>query len=96
VTCSEHDPFERLPPYPVGPVFSSHEALADLRARHAGVADYDRALAAAESNLAGAIRFSEQQSDWAVRAAGVTQRNAIRRNATARCLDAYRARGLIL
>lgn len=39
--------------------------------------------------------YSREQAVWAVRAAGVVQRNAIQRDTTATCLDAYRARGII-
>lgn len=40
--------------------------------------------------------YSDLQSEWAVDVAGITQRNGIKRNATAACLDDYRRRGVIL
>lgn len=45
--------------------------------------------------LESAEQYSTEQSAWAIQAAGVTKRNAIKRNATADCLDAYRSRGII-
>lgn len=40
--------------------------------------------------------YSAAQSEWAVEAAGVAERNGLKRRATADCLDAYRRRGVIL
>lgn len=40
--------------------------------------------------------YSRAQSLWAIAAAGVVQRNRLKRTATADCLDAYRKRGVIL
>lgn len=40
--------------------------------------------------------YSSAQSVWAATAAGIFQRNAIKRRATATCLDDLRSRGLIL
>ncbi len=40
--------------------------------------------------------YSSEQSLWGIQAAGVFERDAIRRNATSDCLDVLRARGIIL
>lgn len=40
--------------------------------------------------------YSSEQSLWGIQAAGVFERNAIKRNTTSDCLDALRARGIIL
>ncbi|WP_327480449.1 hypothetical protein [Frateuria sp.] len=40
--------------------------------------------------------YSHAQSLWAIEVAGITERNALKRRATADCLDAYRRRGVIL
>ena len=69
VSCREHEPFERLPAYPVGPITYSDKST---------------------------LAYSSAQSVWAAEIAGITKRNTIKRNATATCLDALRARGLIL
>jgi len=39
--------------------------------------------------------YSAAQSLWAIGAAGVAQRNAIKRNGTTSCLDDLRRRGVI-
>jgi hypothetical protein len=49
----------------------------------------------AGADLAAIKTYSAAQSVWAVTVAGITQRNSIKRNATATCLDALRAAGLI-
>lgn len=95
IACAEHAPFERLAAYPPGPALAGHESAAALAARHAPAADYARALAAAEHDLGSLTDYSSAQAGWAIQASGVAQRNALRRHATADCLDAYRARGVI-
>lgn len=40
--------------------------------------------------------YSAAQSLWAIGAAGIAQRNAIKRNSTTDCLDDLRRRGVIL
>lgn len=72
-----------------------HESAAALAGHHASTADYARALAGAELDVGTLKHYSAAQADWAIHASGVAQRNAIRRHATATCLDAYRARGII-
>jgi hypothetical protein len=47
------------------------------------------------ADLAEIKAYSAAQSVWAVTVAGIVQRNSIKRNATATCLDALRADGLI-
>lgn len=95
VQCSENAPGERLESYPAGPRIAAHESAAELRGRRASLADYERALEAADASIAQLIAYSGTQSEWAIGAAGVVERNAIRRNTTASCLDDYRRRGLI-
>lgn len=46
-------------------------------------------------DLAELKAYSSAQSVWAVKVAGITQRNSIKRNATATCLDALRAAGIV-
>lgn len=85
VACSEHAPSEHLAPYPAAPAL---ETVEQLDARHASTADYARALAALGA-------YSNEQAIWAIGAAGVHQRLRGQRQATATCLDAFRARGVI-
>lgn len=86
VTCDESAPFERLADYPAAPAV---EPIASLDARHASGADYRAALVATRA-------YSRQQALWAIATAGVIERNQIKRDSTAACLDAYRKRGVIL
>ena len=46
-------------------------------------------------DYAGLEAYSSAQSVWAVTVAGIVQRDSIKRNATAQCLDALRAAGLV-
>jgi hypothetical protein len=39
--------------------------------------------------------YRTEQFAWAATVAGIAERNRLRRNLTASCLDAYRARGVI-
>jgi hypothetical protein len=39
--------------------------------------------------------YSAAQSQWAITVAGIYRDSSIKRNATANCLDAYRADGVI-
>lgn len=81
VSCGEHAPFELLPAYPLAP--ASLDSV---------TADSSQSL----YQLGIAKQYIDRQSAWAIQAAGVFQRDAIKRNATAQCLDALRARGVIL
>lgn len=81
VTCDEHSPVEHLPRYPEP----------DLRIFRP-VASLDDARAV----IAGYSADSTSQQAWAVAAAGVAERERAKRVRTANCLDAYRARGVIL
>jgi hypothetical protein len=81
VTCDEHAPVERLPPYPEP----------DERLTHP-VATYEDALVV----IAGYSADSTNQQAWAVAVAGIAERERAKRIRTANCLDAYRARGVIL
>jgi hypothetical protein len=80
VTCGEHVVDEHLAAYPRVP---------------AGADGEPTDLAAARVVIVGLRRYRTEQFAWAITAAGVTERNAIRHRATASCLDAYRARGVI-
>lgn len=82
VSCGEHEPFEPLGIYPAPPLGL---AIAP---------DGDGASATAQ--LALAKQYIDQQSQWAISAAGIFQRNAIKRRGTAECLDDLRRRGVIL
>lgn len=81
VTCDEHAPVEPLPPYPEP----------DERLTHP-VATIADALVV----IAGYGADSANQQAWAAAAAGVAERERAKRVRTAKCLDAYRARGVIL
>lgn len=81
VTCHEHDPVESLPPYPE----------LDERLTHP-VATYADALVV----IAGYSADGANQQAWAAAVAGIAERERIKRVRTANCLDAYRARGVIL
>ena len=63
--------------------------MAQLAARSAPLADYASALTAVSI-------YAVQQVQWAIAAAGVDERNRIKRETTATCLDALRGRGQIL
>jgi len=47
------------------------------------------------SDQASLGAYSAEQSAWAITVAGIYRDAAIKRNATASCLDAYRADGVI-
>lgn len=95
VECSEHAPGEPLPAYPVGPQLRGHETAQQLLARAAPASDYARALANADADIVDLKRYNTAQTGWAIRTAGIVQRDHIRRATTANCLDANRARGII-
>lgn len=86
VACDEHVVLEPHAAYPVAPAV---ESVAELAARSAPIADYARTLDAV-------TEYAYQQGQWAIGAAGVDERNRIKRATTASCLDALRARGFIL
>ncbi len=49
----------------------------------------------AVESLETVAAYSLEQAKWAIQAVGIAKRNAIKANATADCLDAYRGRGII-
>lgn len=81
VTCDEHAPVEHLPSYPE-PDPRIFRPVTNL--------DDARIV------IAGYSADSVNQQAWAVAAAGVVERERAKRVRTAHCLDAYRARGVIL
>jgi hypothetical protein len=82
VSCGEHEPFEPLGLYPNAPVGLGFDL---------DPPDY----AAAVAELRIAKQYIGDQRIWAIGAAGVFQRNAIKRRGTAYCLDDLRRRGVI-
>jgi hypothetical protein len=81
VTCDEHAPVERLPVYP-DPDPRIFRPVTNL--------DDARIV------IAGYSADGTNQQAWAAAAAGVAERERAKRVRTANCLDAYRARGVIL
>jgi hypothetical protein len=81
VTCDEHAPVERLPVYPE-PDPRIFRPVTNL--------DDARIV------IAGYSADGTNQQAWAAAAAGVAERERAKRVRTAKCLDAYRDRGVIL
>jgi hypothetical protein len=82
VSCGEHEPFEPLGIYPSAPVGLGF-----------GVDPPNYLSAIAQLRLAK--QYIGEQSQWAIGAAGIFQRDAIKRRGTAACLDELRRRGII-
>jgi len=82
VRCGEHEPLERLHPFPAQP------AALDLDSEPA---DLERAL----EQLHLARQHVVNVDQWAIGSAGVFKRNADRYNGVTDCLDDARRRGLI-
>lgn len=81
ITCHEHDRLESLPAYPDVP-------LAELGPNDT----LERALIV----IAAYASDTTAQQVWAATAAGVAERNRIKYDRITKCLDAYRADGVIL